>query len=223
MTQDAWNRFLERLPYFLTTLLSGAVTTVEVTLGALCLAIVGGLFVALVRLSGGPFSKLAVAYIEFLRGTPVLAQLFVIYFGLVEVGIKFEPLQAAILGLGLNGAAYLAEVFRAGIQAIHRGQMEAALSIGLTPLGAMRRVILPQAFRIVLPPVGNFSIGLLKDTAVVSVVAAPEIMFRARQLTTETFQSGQIYLLAALIYLALSLPLSHLVRRLEHASARWRA
>src|SRR5207244_2579015 len=151
-------------------------------------AIVVGLFVALVRVGGGPASKLAVAYIEFLRGTPVLAQLFILYFGLVEVGlVTLEPLQAAVLGLGLNGGAYLAEVFRAGIQAIHREQVDAALSIGLTPLNAMRRVILPQAFRIVLAPIGNFSIGLLKDTAVVSAVAAPEIMFRARQLTTETF------------------------------------
>jgi polar amino acid transport system permease protein/cystine transport system permease protein len=152
----------------------------------------------------------------------VLAQLFILYFGLVEVGlVTLEPLQAAVLGLGLNGGAYLAEVFRAGIQAIHREQVEAALSLGLTPLNAMRRVILPQAFRIVLPPIGNFSIGLLKDTAVVSAVAAPEIMFRARQLTTETFQSGQIYLIAALVYLGLSLPLSQVVRRLERVSSRW--
>ncbi len=216
------DRFLERAPYFLAVMLDGAITTVEVTLGALLLAIVAGLFVAMVRIAGGPASRLAVAYVEFLRGTPVLAQLFILYFGLVEVGlVTLQPLQAAVLGLGLNGAAYLAEVFRSGIQAIHRGQMEAALSIGLTPLGAMRRVVLPQALRIVLPPIGNFSIGLLKDTAVVSAVAAPEIMFRARQLTTETFQSGQIYLLAALIYLALSLPLSQLVRRLERVSPAW--
>ncbi len=216
------DRFLERAPYFLSVILDGAVTTVEVTLGGLTVAIAVGLLVALVRLGGGPASKLAVAYIEFLRGTPVLAQLFILYFGLVEVGlITLEPLQAAVLGLGLNGGAYLAEVFRSGIQAIHREQVEAALSIGLSPLGVMRRVILPQAFHIVLPPVGNFSIGLLKDTAVVSAVAAPEIMFRARQLTTETFQSGQIYLIAALVYLALSLPLSQLVRRLEQISSRW--
>jgi polar amino acid transport system permease protein/cystine transport system permease protein len=217
------DRFLERAPYFLAVILDGAVTTVEVTVGALILAIVVGLIVALVRIGGGPASKLAVAYIEFLRGTPVLAQLFILYFGLVEVGlVTLEPLQAAVLGLGLNGGAYLAEVFRAGIQAIHREQVEAALSVGLTPLNAMRRVILPQAFRIVLPPIGNFSIGLLKDTAVVSAVAAPEIMFRARQLTTETFQSGQIYLIAALVYLGLSLPLSQVVRRLERVSSRWR-
>jgi polar amino acid transport system permease protein/cystine transport system permease protein len=217
------DRFLERAPYFLAAMLDGAITTVEVTLGALVLAIAAGLFVALVRVAGGPAGKFAVAYIEFFRGTPVLAQLFILYFGLVEVGlITLQPLQAAVLGLGLNGAAYLAEVFRSGIRAIHRGQMEAALSIGLTPLGAMHRVILPQALRIVLPPIGNFSIGLLKDTAVVSAVAAPEIMFRARQLTTETFQSGQIYLLAALLYLALSLPLSLTVRRLERASSHWR-
>jgi polar amino acid transport system permease protein/cystine transport system permease protein len=216
------DRFLERAPYFLGVMLEGAVTTVEVTFGALVLAIIAGLILALVRVGGGLAGKLAVVYIEFLRGTPVLAQLFILYFGLVEVGlVTLQPLQAAVLGLGLNGGAYLAEVFRSGIQAIHRGQMEAALAIGLTPLGAMRRVILPQAFRIVLPPIGNFSIGLLKDTAVVSAVAAPEIMFRARQLTTETFQSGQIYLLAALVYLALSLPLSQVVRRLERVSSHW--
>ena len=107
------DRFLERAPYFLAVILDGAVTTVEVTIGALILAIVVGLFVALVRVGGGPASKLAVAYIEFLRGTPVLAQLFILYFGLVEVGlVTLEPLQAAVLGLGLNGGAYLAEVVK---------------------------------------------------------------------------------------------------------------
>lgn len=212
---DEFMVFWQRLPYFSSMLLDGAVTTIIVTLSALALAILGGLLLALLRLTRGPLRMLATGYIELIRGTPVLLQLFILYFGLIDLGIKLGSFQAAILGLGLNGAAYLAEVFRAGIQAIHRDQMEAGLAIGLTPLGTLRYVILPQALRIVLPPMGNFGIGLLKDTAVVSAVAAPEIMFRARQLTTETFQSGQIYFLVALLYLVLSLPLARLVRQLE--------
>ena len=125
------------------------------------------------------------------------------------------PGTAAVIGLGLNGAAYLAEVFRAGILAIHRGQLEAALTVGMTPLQAMRYVILPQAFRVVLPPVANFAIALLKDTSVASIISAPELMLRARDLASSSFQPMEVFLLAAVIYLAMSLPVSFLVRRLE--------
>jgi His/Glu/Gln/Arg/opine family amino acid ABC transporter permease subunit len=158
-------------------------------------------------------------YIEIIRGTPVLAQLFILYFGLTEVGIRFTPVQAAIIGLGGNGGAYLAEVFRAGIQSIHAGQMEAALTVGMTPMSAMRNVILPQALNVVVPPTTNYSIALLKDTAIVSAVAAPEIMFKARNLVMETYLSAQIYLLVALMYLVMSLILAYVSRRLERRLA----
>jgi polar amino acid transport system permease protein/cystine transport system permease protein len=138
------------------------------------------------------------------------------------VGIRLSPIPAAILGFGINGGAYLSEVFRAGIQAVDRGQTEAALSIGMTKLMTLRSIILPQATRIVLPPIANFAIGLLKDTSLASAVAAPELSFNAHRLVDETFLSTQIYLLVAAFYLAMSLPLSMIVRRLERLAGRSR-
>ena len=217
-----WGVMVERFPYFMGVLLNGAVMTITVAAGALLLALVLGLIIALLRISGSRvLSSAAYIYIEFLRGTPALAQLFVIYFGLPDIGIELKPVSAAIIGLGINGSAYLAEIYRAGIAAIHKGQIEAALSLGMTPLRAMQHIILPQALRIMLPPITSFSILLLKDTALVSVVAAPEIMFYARNLVTETFQSMHVYLLAAAIYLSMTIPLSRLVAYLERTRKAW--
>jgi His/Glu/Gln/Arg/opine family amino acid ABC transporter permease subunit len=215
-----WERLRDNLPYFLEVLIPAAGMTVRIAAGAFALAIAAGLLLALLQTLKAPFVHgLVRTYIEIIRGTPVLAQLFILYFGLTEFGIRFTPVQAAILGLGLNGAAYLAEVFRAGISSIHSGQMEAALTIGMTPLMAMRWVILPQALTVVVPPTTNYSIALLKDTAVVSAVAAPEIMFKARNLVMETYLSAQIYLLVAVMYLAMSLLLAYVSRRLERRLA----
>jgi His/Glu/Gln/Arg/opine family amino acid ABC transporter permease subunit len=199
--------------------------TVQVTLGALAVALLLGLAVALMRISPlRPLRYLALAYTDLLRGTPALVQLFIIYFGLADLGLEFDPVSAAMVGLGINGAAYVGEIYRAGIEAIHRGQMEAALSLGMTPLKALRFIVLPQAVRIMLPPLCNYAILLVKDTAIISTIAAPEIMFEARRLVQATFMhsiSGQIYLLCALFYLALTLPLSQVGRRLEKARQRW--
>ena len=208
---------IEVFPRFMPVLLAGAVIAVEVAAGALIVALIGGLVLALANLA--PFKPLRIAarsYIELMRGTPALTQLFIIYFGLPDVtGIDLAPVPAAIIGLGLNGAAYLADVYRAGIEAIHRGQREAALSLGLPPVDVMRYVVLPQALQIMVPPFCNFGIQLLLNTSLVSAVAAPEIMFRARQLVKESYLSTQVYILAAVIYLAVSIPLSHLTARLQ--------
>jgi len=218
-----WSVFWERLPYFLPILLGAAVMTVQVTLGALALALVLGMVVALLRISPlKPVRALALAYIEIMRGTPALVQLFIIYFGLPDLGIELKPVPAAIIGLGMNGAAYVAEIYRAGIQAIHRGQMEASLSLGMTPASAMRYIVLPQAVGVVLPPLGAYALNLIKETTLASVVAAPEIMFEARKLVTETYLSTQIYLIVGAIYLCLSLPLARVVARLERARSAWR-
>jgi len=213
---------VQRFPYFLSVLLGGAAMTVEVTIGALAFALVAGLVVALARMSRWRVIRVfAGIYVELIRGTPALAQLFIIYFGLPDLGISPKPVTAAIIGLGINGAAYLAEIYRAGIEAIHKGQVEAALSLGMTPRRAMQYIILPQALRLMLPPITNFSILLLKDTALVSVIAAPEIMFFARNLVTETFQSMHVYLLAGMLYLCMTIPLSRLVARLERTRRAW--
>ena len=208
--------------YFLTTLLGGLPATVLVALGAIAFALVFGLVIALLRLSPWRIVRtVAIAYVEFFRGTPALVQLFVIYFGFPDVGFQPSPFQAAIIGLGMNGSAYLSEIYRAGIESIHRGQMEAALSLGMTPLRAMRYIVLPQAIRTMLPPITNLSIVMLKDTAIVFAVGVIEVMALARQLVTETLQSAAIYLIAGLIYLAITIPMSRLAARLERQRQAW--
>jgi His/Glu/Gln/Arg/opine family amino acid ABC transporter permease subunit len=202
-------------------MLLAAVGTLRMAALAFVLANAVGLLFALARLSNvRPLSALAVVYIEVVRGIPALALLFVIYFALPSVGVRFDSFTAAVVGLGLNGAAYLAEVFRAGIQAIHRGQVEAALSIGLTPLETMRLIVLPQAFRVALPPIGNYAIALLKDTSVASLIAAPELMLRARDLASSSYLPMHLFLLAALIYFVMSYPISLAVRRVETRLSR---
>ncbi len=208
--------------YFFTTLLSGWPATLTVAVGALIFALVFGLVIALMRISTWKVLRWpATAYVEFFRGTPALVQLFVIYFGFPDVGYQPSPFQAAILGLGMNGAAYLSEIYRAGIESIHRGQMEAALTLGMTPARAMQYIVLPQAIRTMLPPMTNFAIVLLKDTAIVFAVGVLEVMALARQLVTETLQSAPIYLMAGAMYLCVTIPMARLAARLERQRQAW--
>jgi His/Glu/Gln/Arg/opine family amino acid ABC transporter permease subunit len=208
--------------YFLTTLLGGWPETVTVAIGALIFALIFGLLVALMRLSRWRALRYpAIAYLEVFRGTPALVQLFVIYFGFPDVGCEPSPFQAAIVGLGLNGAAYLSEVYRAGIESIHRGQMEAALSLGMTPSRALQYIVLPQAIRTMLPPITNFAIVLLKDTAIVFAIGVVEIMALARNLVTETLQSAAVYLIAGGIYLCVTIPMARLAAGLERQRQAW--
>ena len=203
-------------------LLLGAVTTVAITLASLAVAILLGLSLALVRLLGLRIvNALITVYVEVFRNTPVLAQLFIIYFSLPYLGVKIDPFPAAVIGLGLNGGAVLSEVFRAGLNAIHFGQREAALAVGMTPWMSVRYILLPQTWRITLPPLGNYAIALLKDTAIVSAIAAPEIMFWARNLVTSTFETTFVYILAAILYFCLSFPLARLVERFERRQRAW--
>lgn len=203
-------------------LLLGAVTTIEITVLSFIVAVVIGLLLALLKLgSPKPVVWLIDAYVEIFRNTPVLAQLFIIYFGLAHLGVQVAAIPAAVIGLGLNGGAILTEIFRAGLSAVHRGQREAALAVGMTPWTSLRFIILPQTWRITLPPIGNYAIALLKDTAVVSAIAAPEIMFYARNLVTSTFETTFIYVLAALLYFALSFPLARMVNRFEQRQKAW--
>ncbi len=214
--------FLTKLSELGGPLLLGAVTTVWITLASLVVAMVLGLGLALIRLLGfRAVNALIATYVEIFRNTPVLAQLFIIYFSLPSFGVNINPIPAAIIGLGLNGGAVLSEVFRSGLNAIHHGQREAALAVGMTPWMGLRDIILPQTWRITLPPLGNYAIALLKDTAVVSAIAAPEIMFWARNLVTSTFQTTFVYILAALLYFCLSFPLARLVERFERRQRAW--
>jgi polar amino acid transport system permease protein len=213
--------YQQHLAEWLPQMLVAAGNSIRMAALAFVLAFAVGLLLALAKTSSvGVLRRSASVYIEIMRGIPALAVLFLIYFGLADFGLVFDAFTAAVIGLGLNGAAYMAEVFRAGIQSIHAGQMEAALTVGMTPLQAMRYVVLPQALRVVLPPVANFAIALLKDTSVASIISAPELMLRARDLASSSFQPMQVFLLAAAIYLAMSLPIAYLTRRLEARFAR---
>jgi His/Glu/Gln/Arg/opine family amino acid ABC transporter permease subunit len=220
---------LQMLPFdpqqalkFLLILLKGAVMTVQITAGSLVVAIVLGLIMAVIKTSRVRIARLVVnVYIEIFRDVPALTLLFILYFGLAYIGVKIEPAPAAIIGLGAIGGAILTEVFRSGFEALHYGQREAALAVGMTPMMAMRYIIFPQAIRIVLPPVGNYAIGLLKDTAIVSAIAAPEIMFWARNLVTSTFETTLVYVLAAALYFCMSFPMAQVVNKLEEKRRSW--
>jgi His/Glu/Gln/Arg/opine family amino acid ABC transporter permease subunit len=222
--RDIFAVYEEHLAHWLPQLLVAAGVTLRMTALAFILALVVGLLLALAKLSANRLPRIfASGYIEVMRGVPALAVLFLIYFGLADFGLVFAAFPAAVLGLGLNGAAYMAEIFRAGILSIHTGQMEAALTVGMTPLAAMRWVVLPQALRVVLPPLANFGIALLKDTCVASIISAPELTLRARDLASSSFLPMEVFLLAAAIYLAMSLPVSFLTRRLEARFSRGQA
>ena len=215
----------ENLPAWGPQMLAAAGETLKLTGASFVLAMLIGAVVALARTSNAwPLRWAAILYIEVGRGTPALVILFLIYFGLPAVApsLQFDSFTAAAIGLGLQGGAILGEVFRAGIEAIDRGQREASLALGLTPAYSMIDVIAPQALRIVLPPIGNYAIGLLKDTAIASIIAAPELMLRAKDLASSSFMPMHLYVLAALFYFAMSYPLSLLVGRLEMALSKGR-
>jgi polar amino acid transport system substrate-binding protein len=193
------------------------VTTVELSVLGMVLAIVVGLVVVLIRLYAiAPLRWFAKAYVEIFRGTPLLIQLFLIYYGLPEMGIRLNAFLAGILGLGLNYAASEAENYRAGIQAIPHGQMEAALALGMSRWQALRHVILPQALRLVIPPVTNDFIAMFKDSSIVSVITMVELTKVYGMLAMPTYDYIGLGLMTAGIYFALSYPASIFASRLEN-------
>ena len=192
---------------YIPLLARGAITTLELSLLGMIFAVTLGLFVALMRLySPPPFSQLAVAYVEFVRGTPLLIQLFFIFYGLPNIGIKLSPFTAAVLGLALNYAACEAEVYRAGILSIPRSQMDTAFALGMTRWQALRHIIIPQAMRVVIPPVTNDFIAMLKDSSLVSVITMVELTKVYGQLASTYYDYFGIGLLAALMYFVIGLP-----------------
>jgi polar amino acid transport system permease protein len=209
-------KFIQDARGFLPILLEGATTTIALAVAALCIATVFGLILALKGYSGNPvLSFLSRSFINTVRGIPVLVQLFYIYFVLPEFGIDLTAFQAGAIGLGIAYSCYMAENFRAGLEAVDRGQNEAAQSIGMGWWLTMRRVILPQATRTVLPPYGNTMIMLLKDTSQASVITVAEMTFRGKMLAASTFENMTIYTLVAGLYLSLSIPLLVLAGWLE--------
>jgi polar amino acid transport system substrate-binding protein len=200
-------------------LLEGAAMTVFLTVSGMLLAILLGLPVALVRLYGpAPLRALATGYVEFFRGIPVLLLLYFLYYGLP--GVRLEAWQAAVLGFGLNYAAYEAEIYRAGISSIPAGQWEAAASLGMSAPLTFRRVVLPQAVRVILPPMTNDLVALFKDTSVVSIIAVVELSKQYQMLTKSGGGYLQLGLATAALYLVMSVPLGYLSRYLERRWAR---
>jgi polar amino acid transport system substrate-binding protein len=207
---------------FFPLLLDGAMLTVYITLAGMALAFLLGLPIAMTRLYGPkPLRWLATLYVEFFRGIPVLLLLYFLYYGLASMSpaLQMGPLQAAILGFGLNYAAYEAEIYRAGISSIPTGQWEAAASLGMPSSMTFGRIILPQALRVILPPMTNDLVALFKDTSVVSIIAVVELSKQYQILTKSGGGFLQVGLTTAALYLIMSVPLGYLSRYLE---ARWR-
>ena len=200
-------------------LLGGLLITVELTFVVITLSLVCALFVALAGLSQlAPLRWVVKAYIEVIRGTPLLLQLIYVYYVLPEIGIRLNAFTAGVLALTLNYSAYISEVYRGGIQAISRGQHDAAAALGMTRGLAMRRIILPQAFRIVIPTLGNYFIGLFKDTALCSAVSIQELVFTAQVHAALNFQYFTLYTVVAAMYFLVSFPAARLVGYLERVT-----
>jgi len=198
-----WSSFLHYLHS--AYLIRGAGITLGLSIAAMLLGLICGLVAALMRLSKSQLlNRPAKGYIWVMRGTPVLVQLIIIYTGLPQLGIKLGVISAAIIGLGVNEGAYLAEIIRAGIIAVPKGQFEAANALGLSPWRTMRLVVLPQALRIVIPPIGNSFNGLMKTSSLASVISLDELLRRTEMLIQVQFRVLEIFTVAALYYLVLT-------------------
>lgn len=197
-------------------LFKGAYYTMIITLVSMSFGLIIGLFVALARLTGNfILVKLAKAYVSIIRGTPVLVQIFIIYFGLPDVGIILPPLTAAFISLSINIGAYLSETFRGAILSIPKGQMEAAMSIGMTHFQAMRRIILPQAVRVAIPPMGNTFIGMLKETSLVSIITVTELLRASQLLISKHLVIMPFYIAIAFMYWLMSTLFSIILGHIE--------
>src|ERR1041384_2077499 len=214
-------KFFSDAVEFFPILLQGVWLTIVVTIGSLALSTVLGLFWALMRVSGiGVLVGLSAGLINVIRGIPIIVLLFYLYFVMPDFGIGLTALQASILGLGIAYSAYQSENFRAGIEAIDKGQIEAAQTIGMGWWLTMRRVVLPQAVKIVLPPYGNIMIMMLKDSSQASTITVAELALQGKLIASSTFKNTSVFTLVALMYLTMSIPLILLVRHFENKAKR---
>jgi len=208
--------FLQDCLMFLPVLLKGAVMTLLLVVCTMLISPLGGLLIAMGRISAfRPLSVLCWLFIWLFRGTPLLLQLFFIYYGLPSLGITLKPLTAAVIGLGLNYSAYLGEIIRGAIQSIDHGQTEAAKALGMTYGQTMRRVVIPQTYKRLMPPIGNEFIALIKDTALVSTIAMVELMRSADQMFNTYFNVTAL-ILAAVIYLVFTTFFTFLFEKIEY-------
>lgn len=198
-------------------LLMGAGVTIEITAFSVAIGFFIGLFVGIARISQFKILRImAAVYADCIRGTPLLVQIFLIYFALpMAIGQRVEPFIAAVAACGINSGAYVSEIFRAGIQAIDVGQMEAGRSLGLTWWQTMRFIILPQAFKNILPPLGNEFIAMLKDSSLVSVIGFEELTRRGQLIIAQTYGSFEIWMTVAVLYLIMTMAISRIVAFLK--------
>lgn len=198
-------------------LLMGAGVTIEITAFSVAIGFFIGLFVGIARISQFKILRImAAVYADCIRGTPLLVQIFLIYFALpMAIGQRVEPFIAAVAACGINSGAYVSEIFRAGIQAIDVGQMEAGRSLGLTWWQTMRFIILPQAFKNILPPLGNEFIAMLKDSSLASVIGFEELTRRGQLIIAQTYGSFEIWMTVAVLYLIMTMAISRIVAFLE--------
>jgi len=200
-------------------LLQGLGTTVLLTIIVAGLSGVFAIPVAVMRLSHVKLIKVPFEiYVELIRGTPLILQLFYTYYVLPSLGVRLDPFESAVVALTVNYTAYLSEVYRGGIKAVPVGQSMAAAAIGMTPTAAFVRIILPQAFRITVPTLGNYMISLFKDTALASVVTVNELLYRGNIVSSSTYQYFTIYTVTGLLYLVAGMPASFFVRYFEKRS-----
>jgi polar amino acid transport system permease protein len=194
-------------------LLDGAVTTLHISLLTLIFSLVVGTLGALCRMSRLPWLRgPATWYVEVIRNTPLLVQLFFIYFGFSQISIDVSNYTAGVIGLVVNNGAYLTEIVRAGIQAIHKGQFEAGYSLGLSFLQLMRYVVFPQAFRVIYPPLCNQFIGIILWSSLVSTISVHDLALRGKELASTTFRSFEVYTVLTLIYVVMTLTISGLLK-----------
>lgn len=207
---------LKAMLYALPFLFRGIGLTVTITILAVAVGAVVGLIVGLCRLSGiKPLRWLATAYVELVRGTPLLVQLYIVYFGLPQIGISLGQVPAAVVALAFNSGAYVSEIVRAGILSVGRKQSEAAYALGLTGSQTMRLVVLPQAIRVMIPPLGNEFVTMIKESSLASIIGAQELIKQAQFTTSRTYQVFSTYIGVALIYFCLTSVTSFFLRRVE--------
>lgn len=201
---------------WLSALLPGLKITIETSILVIAVAIVVGFILALCRMSHfTPLRLLATCVIEVERGIPALVQLYFVYFGLAGVGIVLQAMPATVVALGLNAAAYMAEIYRGALAAVDPAQRQAALALGMKPFQAIGHILVPQAWKLALPPAATLAIAEFKDTSLASVIALPELMDKANALVGVTFRPLPVYVLAALLYAIVGVPATLATRRLE--------
>ncbi|MEO2076348.1 MAG: amino acid ABC transporter permease [Bacillus sp. (in: firmicutes)] len=201
---------------FIPFMLKATIVTLELSVVSIFIGLILGLFIALMKISSiKVLSLIADFYLWIIRGTPMLVQLFIVYFGLPQIGIELSPFVSSVIALGINSAAYIAEIYRGGIQSIPRGQVEAAESLGMKYPTIMKKIILPQAIRVSVPSLGNQAIMMLKDSSLASLVTVSELMMVSQRFASTNFAFIEFYVAAAGFYLVMTTLFTFILNKVE--------